>query len=118
MKQILIFIFILISLSSFAQETSISKYIYLCRETGSFGFSYDLNKALQMCKLDGGTKCDSISINSGFGAIARGYSAEGERITTVTSGFESQELANQRVVLMNENVNGINIQIVFTWFKK
>lgn len=85
---------ILFSVIGFSQAA-----VYFCPRTGAVGYSVNYKKAVKkaykICKKNGGTypKLVLSSYNSGYGAIAIGYDADGGRIIGVSMECGSLSIA-------------------------
>jgi hypothetical protein len=114
-------LFFMISPKVFSQSA-----VYFCTETGAYGFSYGfsssetLSKAYNACLSYGGTKPVLVSSteNKGYGAIALGNDANGNRIIGVALGYSNSSDAKTEAIRQCQNYGGTGVYISDTWNDK
>ena len=116
-----IFIFILFSVT--ASKVFSQSAVYFCSETGAYGFAYGtayneaLNKAYNNCLSYGGTKPVLVASTEkkGFGAVALGNDANGNRVIGVAVGFSGMDEAKNEAIKQCRISGGSGIYVSDTW---
>ncbi|MDD5362684.1 MAG: DUF4189 domain-containing protein [Ignavibacteria bacterium] len=114
-------LFFIISPRVFSQSA-----VYFCSETGAYGFSYGfsssetLTKAYNACLSYGGTKPVLVTSTDkkGFGAIALGNDANGNRVIGVALGYSNSGDAKNEAIKQCQNYGGSGVYISDTWNDK
>jgi hypothetical protein len=122
MKKVIFFslvLFLLVISKGFSQSA-----VYFCTETGAYGYAYGYTseskaktEAYNTCISYGGTNPVLIASTSdqGYGAIALGEDANGNRVIGVAMGYSSLASAKQEAVRQCKDYGGYGVEVKHTW---
>ena len=112
-------IFLLFVSKGFSQSA-----VYFCTETGAYGYAYGYStesqaktEAYNTCISYGGTNPVLIASTSdkGYGAIALGQDANGNRVIGVAIGFSNLSSAKQEAVRQCRDYGGYDVEVKNTF---
>jgi hypothetical protein len=115
----ILFILLLLSSKGFSQSA-----VYFCTETGAYGFAYGYStesqaktEAYNTCINYGGTTPVLIAstYEKGYGAIALGTDANGNRVIGVAMGYSSLSGAKTEALRQCRDYGGYDVKIENTW---
>ena len=115
----ILFIFSLFISKGFSQSA-----VYFCTETGAYGYAYGYStesqaktEAYNTCINYGGTNPTLIAstYEKGYGAIAIGNDANGNRVIGVAIGFSSLSSAKQEALRQCKDYGGYDVEVKNTW---
>jgi hypothetical protein len=122
MKKIIFYTFILLVL--FISKGYSQSAVYFCTATGAYGFAYGYSteseaktEAYNACINYGGTTPVLITSTSskGYGAVAIGEDANGNRVIGVAVGFTSLSDAKQEAIKQCKDYGGYGVEVKNTW---
>jgi hypothetical protein len=114
------FIFLLLVVSKGYSQSA----VYFCTETGAYGFAYGYSteseaktEAYNTCVSYGGTNPVLITstYQKGYGAIALGNDANGNRVIGVAVGFSTLSGAKNEALKQCRDYGGYDVKIENTW---
>ncbi|MEI7483537.1 MAG: hypothetical protein WCK13_02405 [Ignavibacteriota bacterium] len=123
MKKTFLTLFLGIMLFAFVPKTFSQSAVYFCTETGAYGYAHGYSysdvftKAYDACINYGGTAPVLItsSENKGYGAIALGTDANGNRVIGVALGYSTLSAAKSEALSQCENYGGYGAYISDTF---
>lgn len=119
-----VFSFILILLLLVVTKGFSQSAVYFCTETGAYGFAYGYSteseaktEAYNTCVSYGGTNPVLIAstYQKGYGAIALGSDANGNRVIGVAMGYSSLSGAKSEAMRQCKDYGGYDVKIENTW---
>jgi hypothetical protein len=122
LKKLIFYAFILFVL--FISKGYSQSAVYFCTATGAYGFAYGYStesdaktEAYNSCINYGGTNPVLITSTSskGYGAIAIGEDANGNRVIGVAIGFTSLSDAKQEAIKQCKDYGGYGVEVKNTW---
>lgn len=114
-------LFVLLLLQLVAIGLKAQTAVYVCSQTGAFGFCYGYSNvttcAYNKCIQMGGRSPYNILShpNKGYGAIAVGRSDSGRQVVGAAAGYTDRESARRRAISECQNLGGQNVYIHTTW---
>ena len=126
MKKIIPAIFVTAALCLISGSVIGQSAVYFCSETGAYGYAYGTTlkdaqtTAYNNCISYGGTKPVLIvsTDKKGFGSIAVGNDANGNRIIGAALGFPNLNDANSEAIKQCQSKGGTGIYVSETWQDK
>ncbi|MCX6156478.1 MAG: hypothetical protein ACOYN6_08890 [Ignavibacteria bacterium] len=123
MKKTFLTLFLGIMLFAFVPKTFSQSAVYFCTETGAYGYAHGYSysdvftKAYDACINYGGTAPVLITSteNKGYGAIALGTDANGNRVIGVALGYSTLSAAKSEALSQCENYGGYGAYISDTF---
>jgi hypothetical protein len=122
MKKLFFCVFILFVL--FISKGYSQSAVYFCTATGAYGFAYGYSteseaktEAYNACINYGGTSPTLIASTSykGYGAVAIGEDADGNRVIGVAIGFTSLSDAKKEAIKQCKDYGGYGVEVKNTW---
>jgi len=123
MKKTFLALVVCIMFFAFAPRVYSQSAVYFCTETGAYGYAYAysyndvFSKAYDACVKYGGTNPVLITSTEykGYGAIALGTDANGNRIIGAAVGFTTLGEAKSEALRQCENYGGNGAYISDSW---
>jgi len=126
MKKLFLTVFAVVFISASAPKLFSQSAVYFCTQTGAYGFAYGysystvFDKAIDACYNYGGNNPVLITSTEyrGYGAIALGKDANGNRVIGAAVGYSSLGEAKREAIRQCENYGGYDVYIADTWNDK